>query len=336
MEQNRIQTFCLIIITAVALAVALRWLAPMLIPFVLAIFISFALSALLDAEVELLRLPRVVALLATMMFTIIAFALMGAFVASSIRELTANASGYEQSVNALINRIIAWLPVDADVVRERVVAPFRDVSAGTVSSIVGQLTTQITGILSRSLLVLMFVTFLLVGRSSPSQSQGVWLEIETRVKRYVLVKGATSVLTGTTVGVTLWMLNVDLAFVFGMLAFMLNIIPSIGSVIATLLPLPVVLVSPDVSSLAAVLAIAIPGAIQFAVGNVLEPKIMGENLDLHPVTVLMSLIFWGMLWGIVGALLAVPMTAVTKILLDRLEPTKPFAEIMAGRLPGNG
>ena len=83
----------------------------------------------------------------------------------------------------------------------------------------------------------------------------------------------------------------------------------------------------------AVLAIVLPGTIQIVIGNMLEPKILGESLDLHPATVLMSLIFWGMLWGIVGALLAVPMTAVLKILLERLEPARPFAEIMAGRLP---
>ena len=77
----------------------------------------------------------------------------------------------------------------------------------------------------------------------------------------------------------------------------------------------------------------LPGAIQLAVGNLVEPMVMGENLDLHPVTILMSLIFWGLLWGIVGMLLATPIMAVLKIIFSRLEITRPIAELLAGRLP---
>ena len=99
------------------------------------------------------------------------------------------------------------------------------------------------------------------------------------------------------VGTVLAVLGIDLALVFGLFAFLLNFIPSVGSLIATLLPLPIVLMSPDVSVLVAVLAIGVPGGIQFTIGNVLEPKIMGDALDLHPVAILMALILWGMLWA---------------------------------------
>lgn len=334
MEQSRIQQVCLIILTAIALAAALNWLRPLMIPFVLAVFITIAISALLEFETETLRLPRTVAILLTMVMTFFVFALVAAFVSDSVRALAANAPSYEQKVSDLVDLALSVLPYEGDAVKQRVIEPFQEISAGTVTIVLRQLTSQVTSVLSRSFLVLMFVLFLLIGSSgAPGSPTGVWLEIISRVKRYVIVKGLVSATTGTLVGVTLWALGVDLAFVFGLLAFMLNIIPSVGSVIATLLPLPMVIVSPETSVLTAVLAITIPGTIQIVIGNMIEPKIMGESLDLHPATVLMSLIFWGMLWGIVGALLAVPMTAVLKILLERLEPTRPFAEIMAGRLP---
>ena len=134
------------------------------------------------------------------------------------------------------------------------------------------------------------------------------------------------------VGTVLAILGIDLALVFGLLAFLLNFIPSVGSLIATLLPLPVVVVSPDISATTAVLAIAVPGTIQFAIGNVIEPKVMGDALDLHPVVILLALIFWGVLWGIVGMLLATPMTAVMKILFEKIELTAPIADLLAGRL----
>ncbi len=81
-----------------------------------------------------------------------------------------------------------------------------------------------------------------------------------------------------------------------------------------------------------ILAIAIPGAIQFGIGSLLEPKVMGRSLDLHPVVVLLGLIFFGMIWGIVGMILATPIVAVTKIILERIDETAPVAELLAGRM----
>jgi len=129
-------------------------------------------------------------------------------------------------------------------------------------------------------------------------------------------------------------MGVDLALVFGVMAFLLNFIPSVGSIIATLLPMPLALVQFD-SWLPITLVLVLPGTVQFTIGNVVEPLVMGEGLDLHPVTVLLALVFWGLLWGVVGMLLAAPMTAVLRIVLGRLEITRPLAELLAGRLPRN-
>ena len=131
-------------------------------------------------------------------------------------------------------------------------------------------------------------------------------------------------------GLILWFLGIELAMVFGLLAFILNFIPNVGSIIATLLPLPMVLVHPEFSWFMFLAALFVPGTIQMVIGNVLEPKMLGESLELHPITVLLSLIFWGILWGIPGMLLAAPITAVLKILLEHLELTKPLARLLEG------
>ena len=81
------------------------------------------------------------------------------------------------------------------------------------------------------------------------------------------------------------------------------------------------------------LAIILPGTVQMVVGNVIEPKLLGDSLELHPITVLLSLIFWGIIWGIPGMLLAAPITAVLKILLENIEITKPVATLLEGKLP---
>ena len=105
------------------------------------------------------------------------------------------------------------------------------------------------------------------------------------------------------------------------------------SIFATLLPLPLVIVDPEASNITLALAIIIPGSIQMIIGNMIEPKLLGDSLELHPITVLLSLVFWGMLWGIPGMLLAAPITAVLKILFENLEITSPFAKLLAGKLP---
>ena len=155
------------------------------------------------------------------------------------------------------------------------------------------------------------------------------LEIELRIKGYIVTQTLISGATGILVWLILAYLGVDLALVFGLFTFLLNFIPSIGSVIAVLLPLPVVLVSPDITTTQAVLAIAVPGAIQLFIGNIIAPKVLGEALDLHPVAILLALMFWGALWGIVGMLLATPITAILKILMERFDLTEPLARMLS-------
>jgi len=181
--------------------------------------------------------------------------------------------------------------------------------------------------------VLIFLFFLLAG-ASEVRKQGVRADVETKLQRYLLVQTAISAATGLLVGSVLGLLGIPLAMVFGLFAFLLNFIPSIGSVIATLLPLPMVLVGAEITPLVAVLAIALPAAIQFVLGNVVSPKVMGDSLELHPVTVLLALMLWGSLWGIVGMLLATPITAVMRMLFDRLDVTRPLARLMAGHFDG--
>jgi AI-2 transport protein TqsA len=186
----------------------------------------------------------------------------------------------------------------------------------------------IRSVLSNGLLVVIFMIFLLAGKGAAEPPEGsLRAQIDERIKRYLLTKVLVSGTTGILVGLTLSLLKVELAMVFGLLAFLLNFIPNIGSVIATLMPLPVVVLSPELSPVAKVLAFAIPGLIQFAVGNVIEPKIMGQSLDLHPVVVLLGLIFFGWLWGIIGMIVA-----VAKIALERIEVTAPVGRLLAGKL----
>jgi AI-2 transport protein TqsA len=104
----------------------------------------------------------------------------------------------------------------------------------------------------------------------------------------------------------------------------------VGSIIAVILPLPVLFLQFGAAWETATI-MSILGVVQFLIGNIIDPKLMGVNLDLHPVTILLSLLFWGFIWGVAGMFLSVPMTAVLKLILDRYSLTKPLANLLAGR-----
>lgn len=166
---------------------------------------------------------------------------------------------------------------------------------------------------------------------------------------------------GICTAVSLWGCSVDLWLVFGLLAFWLNFIPNVGTVspalatygeasnspsdpgarrvtsdlqvIAVALPLPLVILDPAFSTIGVLLVALLPlGAHAFA-GNVIEPLLFGHTLKLHPVTVLLSLLFWGALWGITGMVMAVPMTAVMRIRLSHIN--HPLPQFLAAALVGS-
>ena len=333
--EPRIQTVCLLILSAVAGGAALYWLSPVLVPFVLAIFFTYCLTPIIDLQMRYLRAPRPLAILATFALGCVVLTLLAVLISTSVNQISVNADMYQARISQLTDEAITALPLERfGVQKEKLTQTLLQAPEKFIGSALSGTVSAIINVLSNGLLVLIFMLFLLLGKSAGTTAGngGIRSEVEMRVQRFILTKTLLSIVTGTLVGLTLAALGVEFALVFGVLAFLLNFIPNIGSAIATLLPLPIVLLNPELALAAKVLAVVIPGAIQFAVGNFIEPKMMGQSLDLHPVAVLMSLIFFGMIWGIVGMFLATPITAVVKIFFERMPFTKPAADLLAGRL----
>jgi AI-2 transport protein TqsA len=329
----RIQTVCLLVVTAVGIGAALYFLRPVLLPFVLALFLVYCLAPAIDVQLRHLPIPRWLAVVNTILLGCALLFVLWLLIWSSVSQMTANAKIYEAQWDNLITNIGDKLPLERVGIQSDELQGFLSVPHETTRGLLTKVVSSIMSVLSNGVLVVIFMIFMLAGKGGPAPPEGgLRAQIDQRIKRYLLTKVVVSGMTGLLVGVTLWALGVQLAMVFGLLAFLLNFIPNIGSFIATLLPLPVVVLSPDLSMVAKILAIAIPGSVQFAVGNVIEPKIMGESLDLHPVVVLLGLIFFGWLWGIIGMIIATPIVAVAKIVLERLEVTAPVGRLLSGRL----
>ena len=139
-------------------------------------------------------------------------------------------------------------------------------------------------------------------------------DITEQVQKYIVTKFLISLSVGVLVGFILWLFKIEFFLIWASLAVLLNFIPNVGSVIAVILPALMALVQYESFSYA-LLVSAVLIVVQNIMGNIIEPKIFGDRLGLNPIVILLSLLVWGYLWGIVGMFLAVPLTAIVKIVM---------------------
>jgi predicted PurR-regulated permease PerM len=184
--------------------------------------------------------------------------------------------------------------------------------------------------ISNLFLVLIFMVFIMAGRGQvlpkinraftrerASRVSGVIQNIDSQIQRYLAVKTVVSFFTGLFALIVMMLFGLDFAILFGLLTFLLNYIPNIGSFIATVFPVFIAVFQFD-TIWPAVWILIILVVIQQVMGSIVEPRLMGESLDLSPLVILFFLFFWGWLWGIPGMILAVPIAAIVKIVLSNI------------------
>jgi AI-2 transport protein TqsA len=276
-----------------------------------------------------LKFHRPLAVLVTLLIVIVIIAIIFTLLTEAVQTIIATAGQYGQSFANLIDNILEKMN-DWKITPDR--AQINEILSTKMPGLVTGSFGTAFDIIGKLFIVAIFVVFLLAGRDPNMAWTGVYADVINKVRKYIITKAAISTITGILVWITLTAFNLELAAVFGMLAFLLNFIPSIGSIIATLLPIPIAVAQFQNPWMIA-FVIAIPGTIQITIGNVIEPKIMGAGLNLHPVVILLALSFWGLIWGPVGMFLSVPMTAMIRIVLMQVETLRPLGMLMAGKLP---
>ncbi len=332
-DHRQVQTVCLLILALLAVGVGLYLLKPLLVPFVLAVFLTYCLIPVIDLLKRHLHLPEPVALVGAGLMGMLMLGLVGYLLSVAIVQIRDKFGVYEARVNGLVERVQHQVPLDKLGIKvDEQSGSLFTVSEEQKSRWRDAVLSEATEQASRAGLVLLFMVFLLLGRKRENLTHsGLLSEVEVRVRRFVTRIVFFSALTGVMVWLPLQACGVEFALVFGFLAFLLNFIPSIGSLVATVLPMPVILLSNDLSLAQMVVAMVVPVVAQVIIG-VAQPKFVGNSLDLHPVAVVMSLIFFGMIWGTVGAFLAAPTMAVIKIVLEKSPATRPIASVLAGDL----
>ena len=249
---------------------------------------------------------------------------------------------YQERFVGILERFVAVFGQDnAKMVKEQL-------SGIDLSGIVVAAVDEAGGFLGGLALVILYIAFMLAERRPMARKLPIAIadqnihthvlriikEIVSAVQLYVGVKTLCSTLTGTAYYIVLRLVGLDFAETWGLLAFALNFIPMIGPTLATLIPTIVSLVQFDSIGPALIVAL-VCGFVQFLVGNILEPAIIGRRLNLAPIMVILSLTIWGALWGIAGAFLSVPITVCLLIVFEHIPATRGVATLMSedGLLP---
>lgn len=185
-------------------------------------------------------------------------------------------------------------------------------------------------------LMCLFLAFLLLNDLATDSAShhvfGIQRKARLTVRRYMRIKTLVSIAVALLVWMIYEMLEVDLAFLFGFCAFLLNFIPHIGYTISAMLPLPLVFLDPDKTWGDFAACIIWPMAVHQVFSNIIEPRLLAKSLDLHPIVVLGALGFWTVCWGAVGAILSTPLTSVVRLIL--MEFDHPYAVVAVGLLEG--
>tara|TARA_B100000579_G_scaffold254587_1_gene209541 strand:+ start:1810 stop:2817 length:1008 start_codon:yes stop_codon:yes gene_type:complete len=327
-ESNKFITISLLILAIIAVAFALNFTKPIMIPFVLALLIRILIDPIIDFQTHRLKVHRIIAVFVSLLLIVFVFMIIVPFIVGSVATFLNSANDYNAKVLLIIDMIINRLKefeidINRQVIRESFISlPFLDWASAILSNS--------ANIISKFFLVVIMTLFLLLGRKSKNTSKE-WNQIIESVKKYIFTKFITSAATGILTGIIYWLLGLELALIFGTMTFLLNFIPVLGSVIAVLIPLPVALLQFNDPTFI-IYVLVLPSIVHIIIGNILEPKLFGETFGLHPITIILSLIFWGMIWGMIGVLLAAPITAIVKISFEKFETTLPFARLLEGKI----
>jgi len=339
MGENRVLTIAAGIFLVIVLGVVLRVAEVVFFPIFLAILFYYILSPVLDF-LKRLRIPQAAAVSLIVAVAFLILYLLGALIYSSGKGFVSSLPQYGEKLSLLLYSITERLHLGAVTWNPWTWSQGLDVNR--VTGILVASLNKFLAFFSTFLLSFIYLIFMLTGRGklpgkiersfSPGRARKIIHVIENidvQVQRYLAIKTGVSILSGVMVAAVLAVFGVDFAIIFGALTFVLNYIPSLGSILS--LAIAVLATAFQYGSLFPALWVFILILVLDTIlANVLEPKWMGVGLGLSPLVVLFSLFFWGWLWGVPGMILAVPLMAVIKIVCDNVPSLQFIADLMSG------
>jgi predicted PurR-regulated permease PerM len=332
-EQRGVR-FLVIVAALVVIIWGIYQARSVLVPFLISVFLAvIGTSPLLWLERK--RVPSVIAVLLVVGGIIGILLIIGALVGTSINSFSNALPFYEARIQEEfldLKDLLTSKEIDSP---EKLVLKY--VNPGAVMSLTASLLSGLSSMLSNIVLILLTVTFILLEASSfpvklravlggPQAALPQLSRFVDSIKRYMVIQTAISLTTGILIGIWLAILGVDFPVLWGLLAFLLNYIPNLGSIIAAIPAVLLALIQLGIGR--AALATAGYIVIDFTLGNIVQPRLMGRGLGLSTLVVFLSLIFWGSLLGLVGMILSIPITMTLKIAFESNASTRWIAVLL--------
>ena len=335
LDQQRFSAGLLFVLTIIAVGGVLKLTAGIVQPLVIALLLSFVLNPIVE-QLHRIRVPRLLGILVVIVL-LLGFGSLVAFILyTSVQRVVRQLPLYIDRMFELAQQAMEFLELPSSLLTElditRRIGNYVVSFSGSFLTVLGSLT-----------MVLIFLLFLLLEKPylRPKVTEALqgprtaklWRIVghtNAQIGRYLSVKLVVSLATGLLVWAAFSIIGVDFAFVWAVLSFLFNFIPSIGSIVVGVASSVFALVqfypNPNPIVAAAISMLTI----QLVLGNVIDPKLQGDRLKISPVVILFSLLFWGWLWGIVGLFLAVPLTVALKIVFENI-PGYEFVAVLMGR-----
>jgi len=332
MEQAKSTGYIIIVLASIVIILgALKLAAAIVAPFLLSAFIAIIIAPLYSWLIHK-KVPTVLALLAVVGGLMVLFSLVGVLVGSSIQSFTENMPLYEAQLETQLQSLTGLM--------ERYGLGRGEITAmlnpGALMKYSATVLKGAGSILTNSFIILLIVLFMLLESTQlakkiaytdgEKETMKHVNEVMTKIKRYMALKAVVSLVTGLVVTVALMMIGLDYAILWGFIAFLFNFIPNIGSVIAAI---PAMLLAYVQLGTFGVIEVGVVYLlVNTLIGQIIEPRLMGQGLGISTLVVFLSLIFWGWLLGPVGMLLSIPLTIMIKMMLNTAEKTRWLAVLI--------
>ncbi|NNE67167.1 MAG: AI-2E family transporter [Pyrinomonadaceae bacterium] len=347
------KTASLLLIIA-AVATFLLVAKPLLIPFVIALLIWYLINALSHwigkFDVVERFLPAWAPTVISALFIFVILLSVGGLIIDNARSMVNAGPVYQKNLGDVIHRLDEALPIDLSGIEAAVVSntyvefnKLLESTDFTLAGIVQRILNTLSGIAANAFLILIYLIFLFFEQVHfskkanalfPSPEDGgkffeIIEHINEAIRAYFKVKITVSLITATLSYLLMVAVGLDFAIFWAFLIFLLNFIPNIGSLIATLFPSALALIQFENTFAPFVVILVGVGAIQVIVGNLVEPRMMGSSLNISSLVVILSLSLWGTMWGITGMILCVPITVILMIVFAQFPSTRPVAILLS-------
>ena len=327
---------------------------PLLVPFVIALLIWYLINAFSHwiGHFAIVRkhFPVWTHVLISSLFILMVLLTLGGLIVENARNMVNAGPVYQKNLGDVISHLDDALPLDLSAVKSAVdsnlfveFGKLIETTDFTIAGIVQRILNTLSGIAANAFLILIYLVFLFFEQVQFSKKARALFSggdqdfkffevidhINEAIRAYFKVKITVSLITATASYLLMVWIGLEFAIFWAFLIFLLNFIPNIGSLIATLFPSALALIQfPDSFYPFLVVLIGV-GAIQVIVGNLIEPRMMGSSLNISSLVVILSLSLWGTMWGITGMILCVPITVIMMIIFAQFPSTRPVAILLS-------